>query len=154
MDVILEWGSEAWDIEGEHTCPLLADGASRQGAVSITSGAFEVLLEDLDTLELACELNMVEGGCVDVPDSRNVELLSVSGLNGIGVSVGAGGHQNEVSLAADLGDSDAVAGDNISDLFLMVVGFKGLNSLNDLSLGNFNKVGEHDIDSNEYFINY
>ena len=149
MDVILEWGSEAWDIEGEHTGPLLADGTSGQGAVSITSGAFEVLLEYLDTLELAGEFDVVQGACVDVPDAGNVELLGVSGLNGIGISVGTGWHQNEVSLTADLGDCDAVAWDNISDLLMVVVmvelGVEGLDSVGDLRLGSFDKVSKHDL---------
>ena len=159
MDVILEWRSEAWDIEGEHTGPLFADSASRKRAVSITSGAFEVLLEYFDTLELAGEFDVVQGACVDVPDARNVELLGVSGLNGIGISVGTGWHQNEVSLTADLGDCDAVAWDNISDLLMVMValGAEGLDSVGDLRLGGFDKVSKHDflfnIDSKEFIIN-
>ena len=158
MDVILEWRSEAWDIEGEHTGPLFADSASRKRAVSITSGAFEVLLEYFDTLELAGEFDVVQGACVDVPDAGNVELLGVSGLNGIGISVGTGWHQNEVSLTADLGNCDAVAWDNISDLLMVVaLGAEGLDSVGDLRLGGFDKVSKHDflfnIDSKEFIIN-
>ena len=155
VDVILEWGSEAWDIEGEHTGPLLANGASGKRAVSITSGAFEVLLVYLDTLEFAGELDFVEGGSIDVPDTWNVELLGVSGLDGIGISVGAGGHKDEVSLAANLGDSDAVAGDNISDLLEMFVVVQ-LTLERESCLGCFDEIGKHDflfnIDSKEFII--
>ena len=120
MDVILEWRSKAWDVEGEHTSPLFANGASGFGAVSITSAAWEVLLVNFHSLEFAGEFDMVQDASVDVPDATNIELLGVGSFNGIRVSVGAGGHKNEFILATDLIDCDGVAW-YISNWFLMML---------------------------------
>ena len=63
---------------------------------------------------------MVQVACVDVPDATNIELLGVGCFNGIRVSVGAGGHKNEVCLATDLCDCDGVAW-YISNWLLMML---------------------------------
>ena len=106
VNVILEGRGEGWDIETEDTVPHLTDRAGWERAVSITSGAGEVLVEDISASEEASEMNVVHDGAIDVPDTLDIEFLVVGGLDGIGISVGAVVELDKVLLAGNLIDYD------------------------------------------------
>ena len=102
VNVILEGRGEGWDIETEDTVPHLTDSAGWERAVSITSGAGEVLVEDISASEVAFEMNVVHDGAIDVPDTLDIEFLVVGGLDGIGVSVGAIVERSAVKMYQDV----------------------------------------------------
>ena len=107
VDVVKEGRSDGGHIEVEAALPHLTDGAGREGAVGIASGAGEVLFEDLDALEIAGELDLCQGGAGSGgPGARNVEVLTVVGLDWVGVS--DAGRHNPVFCTRELDDGNGV----------------------------------------------
>ena len=118
VDIVLEGRSDGGHIEVEDALPHLTGSTGGEGAVGIASGAGEVLFEDLDALEIAGELNLVHGGAGSGgPGALNVEVLTVVGLDGIGVSDAA--LHNPVLLASELGDGNAVGGSGLDEVKLV-----------------------------------
>ena len=99
MDIVLEWRSEAWDIELEFTFPVGGDLGSWAVAVSIRAGV--VLLVDLNALEVANERYLGKIW-VNEENTFNIEFLNAIGLNWVGVSVGSRINKLKFVLATDL----------------------------------------------------
>lgn len=119
VDVVLKGRSNGGDIEAEVAGPNLTDNAGGDGAVAVVGvGSFASavvgLVEDLSAHKVAHELDVIESGARDVPDTLDEEFLGVVGLDGIGARVGALGNDGEVLSASDLVDSNGVAGNGLN----------------------------------------
>jgi len=116
MDVVVEGRGDAWDIKAEVGSPVLSDGTSGQGAVTVVVGStlsrsnavVGHVIGD-GTHKEAGEVNCSERGLRDdVPDTTNVELEGRLLDDLKGISVGLVGEDEEFVLARDLVDDDIV----------------------------------------------
>jgi len=111
-DIVLEGRSDGGHIETEQGGPFLTSDTSGLGAVAEVIGgstsAVVVHGVGLDTHEHAREVDLLEVGHSDVPDTVDVEFLSAVLANWIGVTVGTAINHGPVFHTANLGDNNIV----------------------------------------------
>ena len=101
-DVVLEGGSEAWHIEAEVGLPLLTDGTGGLGAVSVVVGSTCAIVGvgvGDGTSEFALEGDGRQVDVGDVPDSTDIEFLRAGSADGVGITGGVLGKENEFVLS-------------------------------------------------------
>ena len=88
MDIVLEGRGDAWHIEVESSFPLCAERRWDAGAVCVAICASIGVLVDLDALQEANEVDVVEVETLLDKDAADIEVLGVVRLHGVGVSEG------------------------------------------------------------------
>jgi len=106
MDVVGgAWRGYSRHVEVEYSFPSFTNCARGSRAVSISCAAGEILAEHFNSQNIAFELDFFQSCAISlVPDTINVEILSVVQYNRVRVSIG--GSHDEVFLARILSDHD------------------------------------------------